>query len=129
MSEKFSAGMKIVEEMLGESIAASLEASATSTKFGMQRGPLAVEFVFADLWARPGLDRRARSFVTLGILIALGQLDELKIHVVAAIRNGCTVQEIDEALLHSTAYAGFPRAGQATAAAAEALRAQGLIES
>lgn len=67
--------------------------------------------------------------MTLGILVALGQLDELKIHVVAAIRNGCTIQEIDEALLHSTAYAGFPRASQATNAAAEALRAQGLIEN
>jgi 4-carboxymuconolactone decarboxylase len=129
MSEKFATGMKVVEEMLGETLAGTLRASLSSTQFGMQRGPLAVEFVFANLWARPGLDRRARSLVTLGILIALGQLDELKIHVVAAIRNGCTVQEIDEALLHSTAYAGFPRAGQATAAAAEALRAQGLIGS
>jgi 4-carboxymuconolactone decarboxylase len=119
--------MKIVEQMLGEPVVSSLKASAGSTKFGMQRGPLAVEFVFGQLWARTGLDRRSRSLVTLGILIALGQLDELKIHVVAAIRNGCSTQEIEEALLHSTAYAGFPRASQATAAAAEALRAQGLI--
>jgi 4-carboxymuconolactone decarboxylase len=84
--------------------------------------------VFDKLWSRPGLDLRARSLVTLGILIALGQLDELKLHVVAALRNGCTIKELDEALLHSTAYAGFPRASQATAAAADALRAQGLIE-
>jgi 4-carboxymuconolactone decarboxylase len=119
--------MQVAREMLGEQIAGALEASVGSTQFGMQRGPLAVEFVFGQLWARPGLDRRSRSLVTLGILIALGQLDELKIHVVAAIRNGCSTQEIEEALLHSTAYAGFPRASQATAAAAEALRAQGLI--
>jgi 4-carboxymuconolactone decarboxylase len=127
MSEKFVTGMKVVEEMLGETVVGALKASLNSTRFGAQRGPLAVEFVFGELWARPGLDRRARSLVTLGILIALGQVDELKIHVVAAIRNGCTVEEIDEALMHSTAYAGFPRAGQATTAAAEALRAQGLI--
>jgi 4-carboxymuconolactone decarboxylase len=128
MTEKHVASLKLVEQMLGEPVALQLRDSMTSTKFGMQRGALAVDFVFDKLWSRPGLDLRARSLVTIGILIALGQLDELKLHVVAAVRNGCTIEELDEALLHSTAYAGFPRAGQATAAAAVALRAQGLIE-
>jgi len=94
----------------------------------MRRGELTLDFVLDKLWSRPGLDLRARSLVTLGILIALGQLDELKTQVMAAVRNGCTIDEIDEALLHSTAYAGFPRASQATAAAAETLKAHGLID-
>lgn len=128
MTEKYAASLKLAEEMLGEPVALQLKCSLTSPKFGMQRGALALDFVFDKLWSRPGLDRRSRSLVTLGILIALGQLDELKIHVIAAIRNGCTIKELEEALLHSTAYAGFPRAGQATAAAADALKAHGLIE-
>ena len=128
MTEKHAASLKLVEQMLGEPVALALRTSMTSRKFGMQRGALALDFVFDKLWSRPGLDLRARSLVTLGILIALGQLDELKLHVIAALRNGCTLEEIDEALLHSTAYAGFPRASQATAAAADALRAHGVIE-
>lgn len=128
MTEKYAASLKLAEEMLGEPVALQLKCSLTSPKFGMQRGALALDFVFDKLWSRPGLDRRSRSLVTLGILIALGQLEELKIHVIAAIRNGCTIKELDEALLHSTAYAGFPRASQATAAAADALKAHGLIE-
>lgn len=127
MTEQYAAGLKVVEEMLGDQVAGALKASVTSKQFGMQRGPLALGFVFGELWTRPGLDRRARSLVTLGILIALGQMEELKIHVVAAVRNGCTLQEIEEALYHSTAYAGFPRASHATAVATEALRANGLI--
>jgi 4-carboxymuconolactone decarboxylase len=64
----------------------------------------------------------------MGMLIALRQTDELKVHVKGAIRNGCTVQEIEETIYHATAYAGFPAAVQAAAAATEVLRREGLVK-
>jgi 4-carboxymuconolactone decarboxylase len=128
MTDKFATGIKIAGEMMGEDVVAVIKASVGSTRFGAGLGALALEHVFNGVWARPGLDRRARSLVTMGILIALRQTEEFKVHVMVAIRNGCTVQEIEEAIYHATAYAGFPAAVQATAVATEVLRKQGLIE-
>jgi len=128
MTDKFAAGIKIAGEMMGEGVVKTIQASVGSTRFGAGLGPLAVEHVFNGVWARPGLDRRARSLVTMGILIALRQIEEFKVHVMVAIRHGCTVKEIEEAIYHATAYAGFPAGVQATTAATEVLLKEGLIE-
>jgi 4-carboxymuconolactone decarboxylase len=123
-----AAGLKIAADMMGPDIATALQASVGSTRFGGQLGVLALDHVFCGIWARPGLDLRSRSLVTMGILITLRQTEEFKVHVMGAIRNGCTVKEIEEAIYHASAYAGFPAAVQAAAAAGEVLRAQGLIQ-
>lgn len=127
-SEKISKGLDIAKKMFDESIIDSLEASIGSTQFGVHRRQLATEFVLGTIWSRPGLDLRARSLVTLGILIAQGQMDELKIHLVTAVRNGCSVEEVEEVLYHSTAYAGFPAANRAAHVATEVFKQSGLIE-
>lgn len=95
--------------------------------FAGEMGALAYQNIFNQLWMRQGLDRRARSLVTLGILIALRATDEFKIHVMTGINNGLTVAEIEEILYHATAYAGFPAVNAARLAAADALRKEGLI--
>ncbi len=128
LTESIQAGLAVASEMVGEQVAASLESSIGSTAFGAYRGEMALDFVFGKLWARPGLDRRSRSLVTLGILIALGQTGELKIHFMTAIRNGCTVQEIEEVLYHSAAYAGFPASNAAAHIATEVFKQAGLID-
>lgn len=80
---------------------------------------LSLDHVFGALWARPGLDRRTRSLVTLGALIALRTEGELALHFPIALRNGVTSAEISEVIYHLTAYAGYP----AAAAAARVARA------
>ena len=127
MSDEIAAGLKIAAEMMGDDVVAALEAGIGSNSFCAGLGTLALQHVFNGVWARPGLDRRGRSLLTLGILIALRQPEELKLHVMAAIRNGCTVREIEEAIYHATAYAGFPAAVQAAAVATGVLRKEGLI--
>jgi alkylhydroperoxidase/carboxymuconolactone decarboxylase family protein YurZ len=62
------------------------------------------------VWSRPGLPRRIRSFLNIGMLIALGQPQELRLHIRAALRNRVTRKEIAEAILHSAVYCGIPRA-------------------
>jgi 4-carboxymuconolactone decarboxylase len=70
------------------------------------------ESVWGDLWARPGLERRGRSLVTIAILAATGQ-EELELHLRAAKNTGATTEEITEALLHVAVYAGVPAANHA----------------
>ncbi|MCV7164782.1 carboxymuconolactone decarboxylase family protein [Mycobacterium stomatepiae] len=82
---------------------------------------LGLDHVFGSLWTRPGLDRRSRSLVTLGALIALRATDELKAHFPIALRNGLTVDEISEVIFHMTGYAGYPAAASARGVARQVL--------
>ena len=85
-------------------------------------GELSLEHVFGALWTRPGLDRRSRSLVTLGALIALRAGDELKAHFQIALHNGLTLEEIEEVIYHMTGYAGYPAAVSARKIARETIR-------
>ena len=98
-----------------------------SADFCTEIAEISMDSVFGKLWVREGLDLRARSLVTLGILIALHARDELKVHFPIALKNGCTLKELEEVIYHSTAYAGFPAANIARRAAIETLRAEKLI--
>jgi 4-carboxymuconolactone decarboxylase len=84
-------------------------------------GDLGLDYVFGALWTRPGLDRRSRSLVTLGALIALRASDELRIHFQIARNNGLTLEEIEEVIYHMTGYAGYPAAVSARKAARDVL--------
>jgi 4-carboxymuconolactone decarboxylase len=113
MSEKREAAISIVSEMLSPEIAQAMANAETSSQFGAMIGGLALDNVFANLWTRPGLNRRDRSLLTLGILIALRATEELRLHIPASIRNGLTKDEIAEIIYHSSGYAGFPAASSA----------------
>lgn len=82
---------------------------------------LVTEFAWGGIWSRPGLDLRTRSLITLAMLCAIDNPGELRLHVGAAIRNGCTPDEIRETLLHSMIYLGVPAALAALAIAKEEL--------
>lgn len=76
---------------------------------------------WGDVWARPGLDRRTRSCITVAILAALGHERELGIHLRGALRNAVTTDELREVLLQTAIYAGVPAANRAFAVAQEIL--------
>ena len=69
---------------------------------------------WGDIWNRPGLSRRDRSLLNIGMLVALGREAELKLHLMGAIRNGVTKDEIKECILQSAIYCGAPAALEAT---------------
>lgn len=70
-----------------------------------------VEFPFGDIYARPGLDLRAREIATVAALTALGTAEaQLRVHVRAALNVGCTESEIIEVIMQMAVYAGFPAA-------------------
>jgi 4-carboxymuconolactone decarboxylase len=84
-------------------------------------GDLSLDHVFGALWTRPGLDRRSRSLVTLGALIALRASDELGAHFQIALRNGLSLEEIEEVIYHMSGYAGYPAAVSARKVARDVL--------
>jgi 4-carboxymuconolactone decarboxylase len=112
-------GMRIRREVLGDEHVD--RAVARTTPFTADFQDLITRYAWGEIWARPGLDRRARSCITLTALIALGHFDELAMHVRAARRNGLTDDEIKEVLLQAAIYCGVPAANHAFAVAAEVL--------
>ena len=83
---------------------------------------------FGEFYARPQLSPRDRQLVTLGMLTALGGCEpQLEVHVNASLNVGLTPEQIVEALLHASAYCGFPRALNATFAAKRVFEERGLL--
>jgi 4-carboxymuconolactone decarboxylase len=117
--EAYDRGMEIRREVLGdEHVDAAIE---RTTPFTADFQDLITRYAWGEIWSRPGLDRRTRSCMTLTALVALNRLDELALHVRAALRNGLTPEEIKEVLLHSAIYCGVPAANAAFAVAQRAL--------
>ena len=82
---------------------------------------LITRYAWGEIWARPGLDRRMRSAITLTALVAHGHWEELALHVRAARRNGLSEDEIKEVLLQCAIYCGVPAANHAFAVAQRVL--------
>ncbi|MCK8670384.1 carboxymuconolactone decarboxylase family protein [Rhodococcus sp. HM1] len=103
----FGAGLAVRREVLGDAyVDAALERGIGTDGEALQH--YVTESVWGSVWTRPGLDRRSRSLLNLGILIALSQHTELAVHVRAGLGNGLTREEITEAVVHATAYVGCP---------------------
>jgi 4-carboxymuconolactone decarboxylase len=121
-----SAVIPVVREMMGDQAAAKLSSSADSDTFGAPIAAYAVDQVFADIWTRPGLDRRSRSLVAMSVMIAMRQPHEFAIHMGAGLNNGLTLKEIEEVLIQALPYVGYPAIATALAAAAEVIKERGL---
>jgi len=104
-------GMRIRREVLGdEHVDRSIEHTTDHTRDFQS---FITRYAWGEIWSRPGLDRRARSCVTLTALVALGRFDELALHIRGAKRNGLSNQEIEEVLLQCAVYLGVPLANSA----------------
>ncbi|MEW9549022.1 4-carboxymuconolactone decarboxylase [Nonomuraea sp. NPDC050783] len=112
-------GMRVRREVLGD--AHVDRAAARTTPFTRDFQDFITRYAWGEIWTRPGLDRRTRSCVTLTALVARGHLEELAMHVRAALRNGLTPDEIGEVLLQSAVYCGVPAANAAFAVAQRVL--------
>jgi 4-carboxymuconolactone decarboxylase len=115
-------GMKVRREVLGDEHVDA--AVARTSDFTADFQDLITRYAWGEIWDRPGLDRRTRSAITLTALVARGHLDELAMHVRAALRNGLTRDEIKEVLLQSAIYCGVPAVNSAFALAQRVLEEQ-----
>jgi 4-carboxymuconolactone decarboxylase len=125
IDELFDRGLSVRREVLGpEYVDGSLK-SANDFMMAFQR--ITTEWCWGYAWTRAGLDRKARSLINLAMLTALNRAPEIKLHVRGAIRNGVTVDEIKETLLHATVYCGIPAGLDAFKAANEVLKDMGAF--
>ncbi|HEY7196753.1 MAG TPA: 4-carboxymuconolactone decarboxylase [Gaiellaceae bacterium] len=111
--ETHERGMEIRREVLGDEHVDRAAEQATDLTRDFQ--DFITRYAWGEIWARPGLDRRARSCVTLAALVALGHFEELGMHIRAARRNGLEPEEIKEVLLQTAVYCGVPAANRAFA--------------
>ncbi|MET9199310.1 4-carboxymuconolactone decarboxylase [Gordonia sp. NPDC003585] len=107
----YDAGMSVRREVLGDNHVD--RAVAGTTEFTEDFQNLITRYAWGEIWTRPGLDRKARSMITLTALIARGHHEEFAMHVRAALRNGLTPDEIKEVILQSAIYCGVPDANSA----------------
>jgi 4-carboxymuconolactone decarboxylase len=105
-SEKFERGLKTRRSVLGDAYVDRSLKSADEFNWPMQQ--LATEYCWDEVWNRPGLDRRSRSLLNLGMIAALNRPHELKIHVRGALNNGLTKEEMREVFLQVAIYCGVP---------------------
>jgi len=109
-------GLRVRTEVLGKE---HVQASLRGDEYTLPLAEFTTRVAWGLVWSRPGLSRKARSFLNLGALIAMGQPHELRLHMRAALRNGVSRKEMAEAVLHCAIYAGFPRAAEARRAMCE----------
>ncbi|MFD5816570.1 4-carboxymuconolactone decarboxylase [Streptomyces sp. NPDC127038] len=109
--DAYDIGIKVRREVLGDAHVDGVLSSADDFSGDFQE--LVTRYAWGEIWDRPGLDRRARSCVTLTALVAGGHFEELAVHTRAALRNGLTPVEIKEVLLQTAVYCGVPAANTA----------------
>ncbi len=110
-SQRHKDGMTVRRSVLGDAHVDRAEAAKTAFDAPFQT--FITEGAWGSVWARDGISRRDRSLITLALLAALGQWDEVAMHVRATANTGATPEEVREAMLHVAVYAGAPAANHA----------------
>jgi 4-carboxymuconolactone decarboxylase len=122
--ELFDAGLLTRREVLGDAYVDNSLRNADDFNLPMQE--MVTQYCWGDVWNRPGLDRRSRSLLNLGMLTALNRPHELKIHIRGALNNGLTKDEIREVFLQAAIYCGVPAAIDSFRSAREVFKEMGI---
>lgn len=115
-----ASGDAIRRQVVGEEYVNQSLANASDFTMPMQQ--LATEYAWGGIWSRPGLARRDRSILNIGMLAALGKSTELTTHIRGALNNGVTETEVQECLLQVATYVGMPAGMEAFRAADKAVQ-------
>ena len=105
-SDPAATGDKVRREVLGDEYVEA--ARGRATEFSKPLQELVTEYCWGEIWGRDGLDRKTRSLINVAMLSALNRENELRLHIRGAFANGCTREEVQEALLQATVYCGIP---------------------
>lgn len=111
MTSRHDSGMKTRRKVLGEAHVARAERAKTDFDAPFQE--LITEAAWGHVWSRPNITLRERSMITIALLAALGQDEEIVMHAKAIANTGATLEDVREALLHVAIYAGVPAANHA----------------
>ena len=111
MPDRFKAGMAVRREVLGDAYVDRAEAAKTPFDVPFQN--LITEGAWGTLWADDTISRRDRSLLTLALLAATGNFEEIPMHIRASQNTGTKPDDILQAFLHVAVYAGVPKANHA----------------
>ena len=115
MADRFNRGMAVRRRVLGDDHVDRAEAQKTAFDEPFQT--LITEAAWGNVWASDGISLRERSMLTLALLAATGNFEEIPMHVRATVRTGASERDVMEAFQHVAIYAGVPRANRAIAIA------------
>ena len=119
MTDRHDTGMEVRRAVLGDAHVDRAEAAKTGFDAPFQ--DMITEGAWGTVWASDAISRRERSMLTIALLAATGNFEEIPMHVRATARTGASAEDIREALMHVAVYAGVPRANHALKIAREAL--------
>jgi 3-oxoadipate enol-lactonase/4-carboxymuconolactone decarboxylase len=123
MDDRYAKGLAVRRAVLGDAYVD--RALAGRTDFTAEFQEFITRYAWGEIWTRPGLPRATRSLLTIGMLVAMHREEELRLHVRGALRNGATLAEIKEVLLHAAIYCGVPAANSAFRVIADVLAGEG----
>ena len=107
-TEKFKQGLAVRKAVLGDAHVDRSLAKAKEDPFMMAIQQITVEYGWGEIWSRPGLERKTRSFISMALLASMGKHDEFRTHVRGAVNNGASREEISEVILQAALYCGMP---------------------
>jgi len=111
MSDRYDEGMEVRRSVLGDAHVDRAEAAKTDADVPFQT--LITEGAWGNVWASDAISRRERSMLTLALLAAMGNFDEIPMHIRACARTGASQSDIIEAFQHVAIYCGVPKANHA----------------
>ncbi|MCP4335804.1 MAG: 4-carboxymuconolactone decarboxylase [Gammaproteobacteria bacterium] len=125
MPDRHAEGMKVRRRVLGDAHVDGAEANKSDFDQAFQE--LITEGAWGSVWARDTISLRERSMLTLALLAATGNFDEIAMHIRATANTGASPDDVMEALLHVAIYAGAPRANHAIRIARETYAEMGVV--
>ncbi|CAN5793433.1 carboxymuconolactone decarboxylase family protein [soil metagenome] len=126
-TEQFTKGLAVRREVLGNAYVDKSLKDPDPFMAPMQK--LVTEWCWGEIWTRPGLDRKTRSIVNLSMLTALNRPHEIKLHVLGALNNGLTKDEIMEVFLQAAIYCGVPASLDSFRVAKEVFKEQDALNA
>jgi len=123
-SDRFEAGLAVRREVLGREYVD--KAFAEADDFSMPIQELSTEYCWGEIWTKPELSKKTRSLINIGMISALNRPHELKLHIRASLRNGCSKEEIRAVLMQVAIYCGIPAGIDGFRVAKEVLKEEGL---
>jgi 4-carboxymuconolactone decarboxylase len=122
--ELYRRGLAIRKEIFGaEAVEKRMNAVGD---YGAPLQHIVNAYAYGDIWARPGMERKIRSLVVLGMTAAINRPAEFKVHMNGALNNGCTPEEVREVCLMVALYCGIPASNDAHRIALETFAEKGI---
>jgi 4-carboxymuconolactone decarboxylase len=123
--EQHDRGLALRTELFGRE--AVEQRMAAFGEFGKPLQHIINAYAYGDVWQRSALPPATKSLAMIAMMAGAGHPNELRVHLKGALKNGCSVEQIQEILLLVTMYCGIPAANEAHRVAAEVLREEKLL--